>query len=121
MKRDMDLVRLMLLRIERTPSAWATQPFGIQYFAPQQVRHHAQIMIEDGLIEGSEGTDTLDKSPEGKPLWPTWKGHEFLDMARNEQRWNKAKQIITKIGSAPFAVWIRVLNDLILKELILRS
>ena len=47
----------------------------------------------------------------------TWKGHEFLDLARDQNRWNQAKGIIGRVGSAPLAVWTKVLNDLVLKEL----
>ncbi len=117
MQRNMDLVRTILMRIEDSPSGWAAHPFGIAGFTPEQVGYHAHIMMEDGLIEGVDVTTFESKGPEAMPRALTWKGHEFLDLARDQKRWNQAKAIIGKVGSAPLAVWARVLNDLVLKEL----
>src|SRR5712691_11669576 len=47
----------------------------------------------------------------------TAKGHDFLDLSRDQVRWNKAKGIIRKVGSAPITVWMKVLTDLLIKEL----
>jgi hypothetical protein len=113
----MDLVRMILMRIEGSPSGWATRPFGIEGFTPDQVGYHAHIMKEDGLIEAADDTNLHSKGPEATPRALTWKGHEFLDLARDQKRWNQAKGIINKVGSAPISVWTKVLNDLVLKEL----
>ncbi len=117
MQRNMDLVRTILMRIEDSPSGWAVHPFGIAGFTPEQVGYHAHIMMEDGLIKGVDVTSSTSKGPEALPRTITWKGHEFLDLARDQKRWNQANAIIGKVGSAPISVWIKVLNDLILKEL----
>ena len=92
-------------------------PFGIAGYAPEEVGYHAHIMMEDGLIEGVDVTNFESKGPEAIPLALTWKGHEFLDLARDQKRWNQAHAIIRKVGSAPLSVWMKVLNDLVLKEL----
>jgi hypothetical protein len=113
----MDLVRTILLRIENSPSGWAAQPFGIEGFTREQVGYHAHIMKEDGLIEGVDVTSSQSQGPEAIPTALAWKGHEFLDLARDQKRWNQAKALIGKIGSAPISVWMKILNDLVLKEL----
>ncbi len=117
MQRNMDLVRVILMRIEDSPSGWAAHPFGIQGFAPDQVGYHAHIMKEDGLIEAVDATTGASNAPQAAPTALTWKGHEFLDLSRDQKRWNEAKAIIGKVGSAPISVWTKVLNDLVLKEL----
>jgi hypothetical protein len=117
MRRNMDLVRTILMRIEDSPSGWASHPFGIAGFTPEQVGYHAHIMKEDGLIEGVDVTSMHSKGPEAAPTAITWKGHEFLDLARDQTRWNQAKAMIGRVGSAPISVWMKVLNDLVLKEL----
>jgi hypothetical protein len=117
MQRNMDLVRTILMRIEDSPSGWAASPFGIAGFTPEQVGYHAHIMMEDGLIEGVDVTNVERRGPVALPGALTWKGHEFLDLARDQARWNKAHAIIRKVGSAPIAVWMKVLNDLLLKDL----
>ena len=105
MQRNMDLVRNILMWIENSPSGWTVPPFSMGGFMPEQVAYHAHIMREDGLIEGSDRHSL------------TWKGHEFLDLARDQKRWNQAKIAIGKVGSAPIAVWMKVLQDLIFKDL----
>jgi hypothetical protein len=113
----MDLVRTILLRIESSSSGWASSPFNIAGFTPEQVGYHAHIMKEDGLIEAVDVTTFESKSPEAMPTALTWKGHEFLDLARDQKRWNLAKATISRVGSAPVSVWMKVLNDLVLKDL----
>ena len=74
-------------------------------------------MMEDGLIEGVDVTHLGSKGSEAMPRSLTWKGHEFLDLARDQKRWNQAKTAIGKVGSAPLSVWMKVLQDLMFKEL----
>lgn len=117
MQRNMDLVRSILLRMEDSPSGWAPDSLGIASFTPEQIGYHAHIMMEDGLIEG---VDVTTRGSNGRQVMPrsiTWKGHEFLDLARDQNRWNLAKATIGKVGSAPIAVWMKVLSDLMLKDL----
>lgn len=117
MQRNMDLVRTILMRIEDSPLGWAAHPLRIAGYTPEQVGYHCHIMREDGLIEGIDVTNFESKGPEAMPTALTWKGHEFLDLARDQKRWIQAKVMIGKVGSAPLAVWAKVLNDLVLKEL----
>lgn len=117
MQRNMDLVRAILLRIENNPSGRAPRNFGIEGFPPEEVGYHAHLMVQEGLIEGIDVTHMQSKSREALPTGLTWKGHEFLDLARDPDRWNRAKAIIAKIGSAPISVWEKVLTDLALKRL----
>jgi len=112
MQRNMDLVRTILSWIEHSPSGWEAPPFGIAGFTPEQVSYHAHIMTEDGLLE------RIASARSGNPVYSlTWKGHEFLDLARDQKRWNQAKATIDKVSSAPISVWMKVLHDLMLKEL----
>jgi len=103
----MDLVRMILMRMETSPAGWANDDLGIKSFSSQEVFHHAHIMIQEGLIERDETTGL-----KSVPTSLTWKGHEFLDLARDQERWNRAKAIIAKVGGAPISVWMKVLTDL---------
>ena len=100
------------MRIEDSPKGWAAPPFGIVGFTPEQVHYHTHIMMEDGLIEIAGMDNSLSL---GRSL--TWKGHELLDLAGDQKRWDQAKAVIVKVGSAPISVWMKVLQDLMLKEL----
>jgi hypothetical protein len=111
----MDLVRMILTRLESSPEGWAPQDFGIQSFSTQEIGYHAHIMKQEGLIEATNTTHMGSSGPEALPRSLTWKGHEFLDLARDQERWNRAKTIVTKVGGAPIAVWVKVLTDLMLQ------
>jgi hypothetical protein len=115
MQRNMDLVRMILMRLETSPSGWGPNDLGIKSFPPEQVGYHAHIMMQEGLIEGSDVTHSGSAGPEAIPRSLTWKGHEFLDLARDQERWNRAKAIVAKIGGAPISVWMKVLTDLMLQ------
>jgi hypothetical protein len=116
MQRNMDLVRTILMRLEGNPAGWAPQDLGIKAFPREEIRYHCYIMMQEGLIEGHDVTNSEGAGPEAIPTSLSWKGHEFLDLARDQERWNRAKAVIGKIGSAPIAVWMKVLSDLLWKS-----
>jgi hypothetical protein len=104
MKRDMDLVRLMLLRTE---AIGVDEDAGARYHAECEqhdvaVRaHHIAIMIEAGLVVGVTTNDQSRDLARGIIFRLTWQGHEFLDAARNETTWKKAKDTFFR----PAAAW----------------
>jgi hypothetical protein len=115
MQRNMDLVRTILMRMESNSSGWAPQDFGIKAFTPEEISYHAHIMMQEGLVEGIDVAHSGSAGPEAIPRTLTWKGHEFLDLARDQDRWNRAKGIVAKVGGAPVSVWMKVLTDLMLQ------
>jgi hypothetical protein len=109
MKRNLDLVRLILLKAEEknTPSRWIIP--SIEGFSGEEVAYHIKILIEANLIDGIDLT-TSDGYQYGiRNL--TWEGHEFLDAARDEGIWKKAKQ---KFGSKIFSVSFDIVKDLLI-------
>ncbi len=115
MHRNMDLVRTILMRLEAYPGGRAPRNFGIEGFPPEWVPYHAHIMKQDGLIEGYDGTAATNGGLDVIATGLTAKGHDFLDLARDQHRWNQAKAIIAGVGGAPIAVWMKVLTDLMLE------
>jgi hypothetical protein len=115
MQRNMDLVRMILMRMESSPTGRVPQDLQIMSFPPEQVAYHAHIMKQEGLIEGVDLTHMRSAGPEVMPTSLTWKGHEFLDLARDQDRWNRAKATIAKLGGAPISIWMKVLTDLMLQ------
>ncbi len=104
MKRDMDLVREILRTVEKMePSRGHTEtPFEIDGYSPDLISYHLKLMIQANLVEATairEARGGLEVSH----WWIkglTWDGHDFLDSARDESRWNVAKGILTeKVGT----------------------
>lgn len=117
MKRDMELVRQILLKIEQEPSGWVPHEINIKGYTKEQIGYHLLLMIEAGLLEGERVTTMSSKSPCGYATRMTWYGHEFLDSARDPKLWKEAKQIVEKVGSASIQVWTQILTQIVTRNL----
>ncbi|MBI2752962.1 MAG: DUF2513 domain-containing protein [Betaproteobacteria bacterium] len=117
MQRDMELVREILLALERHPHGFAPDNLGIKDYSEEQVAYHAYIMGQAGLIEVADSTNLGSSGPEALLKNMTWEGHEFLDAAREPQRWAEAKTLLHKAGGASFKVWTVVLTELVKRGL----
>ena len=120
MKRDMDLIRKMLLAIEEDPHGFAPK-IEIQGYTREQIGYHAVLLGEAGLAKIIDMTLEESKTPEAIVERLTWAGHEFLDSARENRIWNQAKDKIAKIGGASIQIWLMILTEFIKKELGLLS
>ena len=94
MKRNMDLVREILLQVEAT-GAGKTIKLNIADYGEEEIGLHVELMIGHGLIEGT--TIPAGNGPAHRILnyrieKMTWEGHDFLDAARNDTIWEKAKK-----------------------------
>ena len=116
MKRDMDLVRKILMDIEAESSGRAPREFRIEGYADEQVGYHVYIMIEAGLLDGCDVTSMDSRSPVGMAIAMTWQGHDFLDACRDDSRWSKAKGIVKTIGGATTEVFKQVLTKIMLDQ-----
>ena len=109
MKRDMDLVRKILLEVEELPGPRPKlRELEIEGCDEVQVQYHLKLMSDAGLIDTYEAGDPgkLKLLPQGL----TWDGHDFLDAAREESRWRKAMASIKqKAGAVSFEVVKQVL------------
>lgn len=108
MKRNNDLIRLMLLSAEDSngPIMFTDSsvpdgfPSGYHF---DVIRYHFLLLENRGLIKGSATNNTLTI------LHLTWDGHDFLDDIRNDNLWNTAKQ---KAGELSFATFLEVVKEL---------
>lgn len=117
MKRDMDLVRRILFKVEEQPSGYAPSKLEIERYTREQVGYHAYIMKEAGLVEAVDTSSWDTHSPQADIIRLTWQGHEFLDAARDDTVWEKAKSTIKKVGGATLQIWIALLTDMLRKRI----
>jgi hypothetical protein len=97
MKRDMELVRLILLKAEEVPAGetFPREAFFIEDYANAVVMAHVKMMRDAGLIEVRDNGKT-DLRPTGL----TWDGSEFLDLVRPDVRWEKVKRRAVELGGS---------------------
>lgn len=115
MKRDMDLIRLIMLKIEEQPFTSGWIDLDIDNYQQEVVAYHVLLLSEAGLIEAINLS--AGSSISWKPRRLTWEGHEFLDAARDNNRWNQVKTIMAKFGGFVFDIGKQVLFEIIKSEL----
>jgi hypothetical protein len=98
MKRDLDLVRKMILAIEDHPDGWAPEKLAFEGYTEAQVGYHAYLLIDAGLAKGDDASTMGSTAPEGFITSLTWKGHEFAAAARDDTLWKKAMGMVAEKG-----------------------
>ena len=96
MKRDMDIVRSMLLEIEHIPAAKYYDTLESSIEADSDVlREHLNLLHDARFVHECD--------IQGLCKGLTWQGHEFLDAARSDTVWNQVKTTLREAGvSATF-------------------
>lgn len=113
MKRDMDLVRKILIFMsgnERGPHVkWQEE---LPEYTREQILHHAHLMAQGGLIEAAHCDDMDDLLPMALPTSITWAGHDFLAAASDDTIWAQAKKtVLAPAAGATFTVvleWMKI-------------
>lgn len=97
MKRDMELIRKMILRIEDHLTGWAPD-INIEGYTAAQIGYHAYLLVDSGLAVGDDLTDSGDSGPcySIKHLTPA--GHDFADSVRSQYVWDEVMGDIQEKG-----------------------
>ncbi len=113
MKRDIDLLRKLLIFLEEKPNDKIVEDLELEGFSKDEVQHHFILLDQAGLIrcERLVSKTTDDRVIRVYPFSLTWQGYEFLEASRSDTLWNKAKTIVkSKSG----AVSVEVLKALLI-------
>lgn len=101
MKRDMDLIREILLKIESCEDPWGLEKHPtIESYSASQIGYHIKLLVDAGLVEGHDVTSLGSLHPEFMSLNLTPEGHDFLSAAQDNSIWQKAKEHILKPGTS---------------------
>lgn len=120
MKRNLDLIRKLLLYLEEKPDDKVVWEIEFEDYSKSEVMYHFILMDQAGFLrcERTVSSSTDDRVIKVYPFSLTWEGHEFLEASRNETRWNEAKRIVKeKTGSLSFALLKTILISLSKKSL----
>jgi Hypothetical protein (DUF2513) len=108
MKRDVDLIRQILLDLERHGAEFTLDALrnGTTHEIDERSRYHLRLCIDAGLAK------EIDRTAAGSPcVRLTNAGHEFLDICRGDDRWQAAKWIVhQQTGGLSLAVLRAVLT-----------
>jgi len=102
MKRDMELVRKLLLYVEEnyTYKPLNSDSVRMDGYSDEVIGYHVKIMADGGLIETIDATSTDSRTYQCFIRGITWNGHEFLDLVRDEGVWSNVKAALKRVGSA---------------------
>jgi len=120
MKRDLDLIRKILLKIEDSNIDEALTNIRIEGYESDEIAYNISLLKNAGFIEGEILYEMGSVIPSAYVIFGmTWLGHDFLDACRNEGIWAKAKEKLRIVGNdVPIEVIKAVLIDIMTKQLI---
>lgn len=98
MKRDMDLVRLILLKVEKEYKDGFLFNIRIDGYDSCMVSNHCKLLYEAGFISDYQSKYADDELCSFIVGDLTWYGHDFLDKIRDNSFWHKTKEVIKKNG-----------------------
>jgi hypothetical protein len=118
MKRDMDLVRELLLKLEAEPfdgNVWLLNPdsLGIKDHTQDQIAYHLLLLIDSGFLEGERAL-----SGEFMSRKLTWAGHDFLDSVRDPKIWRATKERVKEAGGFTMELLAGVAKEIISHNLV---
>ena len=91
MKRDMELIRMVMLEAEKSEDPYELIDPKIEGHNELEISYHIALLDDAGLLHGR------DRSAIGVFRWSagplTWAGHEFVDAVRDESVWKEALAI----------------------------
>lgn len=99
MMRHLDLLRCILIALERHPDAKMRYAPEIEGYDVALVAEHMKYLQEAGYIEGQiiDGMD--DEPPDFIQTRITMSGHDFLDSIRDPEIWRQIKKGVADVGS----------------------
>ncbi len=110
MKRDMDLIREILLQVEtREPK----QPLEVKIEGRdrQEIVGHVRLLQEARFVEA-----TFTGGPTAMVHRLTWDGHEFLDSVRDPTVWATVTKRLEKVGGFASVDVIKTLGIAVIKD-----
>lgn len=98
MKRDMNLIREMLLWAEKQEHGFIYENPEIDGYSAEEIGYHAHLIGQSGLAIVHSDTDLSSLSPSAFISSITNEGYEFIDVAKDNNIWAKAKETVLKPG-----------------------
>lgn len=106
MKRDLDLVRSILMYVENANDEVDADDMATERWPIETVAYHVRLMAHHGLVDVSRDArdmngDTIELIVAGI----TWDGQDYLDSIREPKVWGRVKKTLAgTVGSTTLDV-----------------
>src|ERR1700730_13602870 len=122
MKRDMDLVRGILLKLEPLPAHFGhaipltigEEPLVFEGHSTDEIEYQIRIMTQGELIAAGE-IDGVGHIAQYYGF--RWLGHEFLDDVRDPETWRKTRERAKGIGGAGLGLLWEIAKEIAKAEI----
>ncbi|WP_298846326.1 DUF2513 domain-containing protein [Clostridium sp.] len=98
MKRDMDVIRKILLYIEKNYIDVALYDIEIEGYNFKTIAYHCSLCYDAEFISDYKGIYADDEIIDFGVGALTWKGHEFLEKIKDDNVWSKTKNVMKEKG-----------------------
>jgi hypothetical protein len=100
MKRDMELIRQVLLQVEEksTGPVRTIDDLEVEGYNHDQIVYHVWLLTQAGLLHAKDFSSM--SGVDWRPVCLTWQGTELLDSIRDQEVWGKTKDGMRKVGGA---------------------
>ncbi len=115
MKRDLELIRKILLAVEDD------QPQSIPDESSERIGYHVQLLLDARYVEGKViwsqvGEDYIPHAYFVQRI--TMAGHDYLDSVRDPKVWNKTKSVLENVGGSAALEVVKDVAVKVMTELI---
>ena len=118
MKLEPDLIREILIFAEAIPAGEYKDIPALGAYDQITVNCHARHLYTAGYLEGTIVEDSTGRPAYCRITDLSWKGHEFLNLAKNNEGWEWAKKSLSGNAlSVSMAVLTRALEAYALIQL----
>ena len=112
MRRDMDLIRRILIMVGDSPVPLQATVFVDDMHPFETVAYHIDLIGQAHLADTSITRMSGDVIPRAEVGPLTWDGNEFLDAIRSDTIWTRVKQ---RVGATVGSTTIDVIKALAVK------
>ncbi|HUU97323.1 MAG TPA: DUF2513 domain-containing protein [Phycisphaerae bacterium] len=102
MKRDLELVRKLLIFFEDKPDGAHVEVPPIEGYSELQIKYHLVLMHEAAFLRCERILSSTD--PQRViyviPFELTWQGHEFLQSVKDDTLWRKLNDRVVKASAS---------------------
>ena len=108
MKRDIELVRKLLLHFEenlKQDDDMQLCDIKLEAYTMEEIAYNIETMFRYGLITVYDASSSSGFYCIVRDI--TWQGHELLESIRSEDVWNHLKLALAPIGVQPFEAMIK--------------
>ncbi len=114
----MDLCRRILFEVEKWDTTLDPKTMEIDAYTSDEINYNTWLLAQQGLIEALDFTGDGSSVHCYRPRCLTYQGHDFLEHARNDARWTKAKEKLMSVGGTMTIQMLQVvLKQLVVGEL----